>query len=180
MRHQGVGQRVAVSAGCVSDPHVVDAVSGCVMLVTRDVFDAVGVFDDDYFFSFEDIDFCLRARTAGFLTVLARDAIAYHEGGRSIGSSSPERLYFAARNHLLLARRTAPAASALARAYQQSAIVALNVGHAMIAGGGSMPRRLAAVMRGTRDYLAARYGPGRSFGVSGAASDPRARRPRSS
>ena len=45
---------------------------------------------------------------AGFVTVLDGSAVAYHEGGRSIGPDTPLRLYFAARNHLLLASRTVP------------------------------------------------------------------------
>ncbi len=44
----------------------VDAVSGCVMLVRREVFETIGLLPDDYFFSFEDIEFCQRARRAGF------------------------------------------------------------------------------------------------------------------
>ena len=61
------------------------------MLVSREVFDAIGLFDEDYFFSFEDLDFCLRARRAGFATVLAGLAATHHEGGRSIGVSHDGR-----------------------------------------------------------------------------------------
>ena len=39
---------------------VVDGVSGCLMLVKREVFEAIGLLDEDYFFSFEDLDFCLE------------------------------------------------------------------------------------------------------------------------
>ena len=62
------------------DDRIVDAVSGCVMMVNRAVFETIGLFDPDYFFSFEDLDFCLKARAAGFATVLGGDAVVYHEG----------------------------------------------------------------------------------------------------
>ena len=123
------------------------------MLIRREVFDAIGLLDEAYFFSFEDLDFCFRARHAGFETVLAGDATAYHEGGRSIGAD-PRRLYYAARNHLRFAARNDP------RSFlRPSSIVALNLAHAVWAHGGSLPGRLAAVARGTRDHLAGRYGP---------------------
>jgi GT2 family glycosyltransferase/glycosyltransferase involved in cell wall biosynthesis len=157
MRHNGAGE--PVSARARPDCAPVDGVSACLMLVKREVFDAIGLFDEDYFFSFEDLDFCLRARRAGFATVLAGHATAYHEGSRSIGVASPARLYFAARNHLLLASRTTPARSAARHLYRVSAIVTLNLAHAAISHGGSWPRRITAVVRGTRDYFAGRFGP---------------------
>jgi GT2 family glycosyltransferase len=128
------------------------------MLVNRAVFDRIGVFDADYFFSFEDLDFCLKARAAGFATVLAGSAAAYHEGGKSIGASSPRRLYFAARGHLLLARRASTAAGPLAVWPRTVSIVALNLAHAIVSRGGTAAARVGAVVRGTRDYVTGRFG----------------------
>jgi GT2 family glycosyltransferase/glycosyltransferase involved in cell wall biosynthesis len=139
----------------------VDAVSGCAMLVRREVIDVIGLLDEDYFFSFEDIDYCLRARAAGFTTILAGGASAYHEGGRSIGAMSPRRLYFAARNHLRLAKRADPDANRIVVAGRTASIVLLNLAHAVRTRGGSIGSRLAAVVRGTRDYIADRFGPDR-------------------
>src|SRR6185295_17162088 len=87
MRHLRVGE--SVDAYSLPSQAVVDGVSGCVMMIRRQVFDAIGLLDEDYFFSFEDLDFCLRARRAGFATVVSGRATAYHEGSRSIGVSSP-------------------------------------------------------------------------------------------
>ena len=157
MRHAGFGRAVHVVAP--RSAAIVDGVSGCLMLVTRRVFDAIGLLDEDYFFSFEDLDLCLRARGAGFSTVLAGAATAHHEGGRSIGARSPRRLYFAARGHLLLARRAGPPAGRVASACRTGAIVALNLAHAVRCGGAPLPVRIAAVARGVRDYFAGRFGP---------------------
>lgn len=178
MRHCEFGDRVSARERPVHAP--VDAVSACVMLVRREVFDRIGLFDEDYFFSFEDVDFCLRARRAGFETIAAGRAIAYHESGRSIGAASPDRLYFAARNHLLLASRVTPAPSAARHLFRTSTIVMLNLAHAAISSGGSMPQRFAAVVRGTRDYLAGRYGSGRALEDAPAQPRPSDRAARSS
>lgn len=158
MRHRAVGARREEAAMPAVLP--VDGVSGCFMLVRKDVFVAVGLLDDRFFFSFEDLEFCLRARRAGFATVLAGGAAVYHEGGQSIGPESPKRLYFAARNHLLMAQNAAPTAGRIASLLRGVSIVALNVAHATRAPGGTMRSRLAAVARGTRDHLLGRYGPG--------------------
>jgi GT2 family glycosyltransferase/glycosyltransferase involved in cell wall biosynthesis len=156
MRHHAFGAAVAELE--LPAAREVDGVSGCLMLVKREVFEAVGLLDTDYFFSFEDLDFCLKARRAGFSTVLAGAAAVYHEGGRSIGATSPRRLYFAARNHLLLARRNDPSAGRFASLCRGCSIVLLNLAHAVRSSGGSLPVRLAAVVRGTRDYAGGRFG----------------------
>jgi GT2 family glycosyltransferase len=156
MRHAGVGQRLGPDEHAPSG--TVDGVSGCVMLIRREVFDAIGLFHEPYFFSFEDLDFCLMAKRAGFRTFLVGDALAYHEGGRSIGADAPVRLYFGTRNHLLLARRNS-AADAWPRATIRTAIIVLlNVAHALRTRGGSLGGRMAAVASGVRDYVKGRTG----------------------
>ena len=67
-------------------------------------------------------------------------------------------MYFAARNHLLLAQRAN--GSAMPFGLWVAPIVAYNVAHAVRASGGSLPARLNAVARGTRDYLLGRFGAG--------------------
>ena len=141
----------------------VAAVSGCVMLVAREVWDTVGLLEVDYFFSFEDIDLCLKARAAGFATIVAADAVAHHRGSRTIGPDSPKRLYFAARNHLLLAGRVSPAGG-LTSVLRTSSIVSLNLAHAVMSSHGPLAQRLSAVYRGTRDYFEGRLGQGGNGG----------------
>ena len=154
MKHGGAGS--SMSAQAFADWQPVEGVSGCAMLVSRDVFEAVGLMPEAYFFSFEDLAFCLSARDRGFDVGVAGRAVAYHEGSRSLGATSVRRLYFASRNHLLMAS-TRPGGP-LARTLRASAIAGYNLLHALIAPGGSLPTRLAAVTRGVRDHLRGRYG----------------------
>jgi GT2 family glycosyltransferase/glycosyltransferase involved in cell wall biosynthesis len=158
MRHRASGARFDELDRMAG--RAVDGVSGCLMLVKREVFEAVGLLDEDYFFSFEDLDFCRKARRAGFATILAGSATVYHEGSRSIGADTPTRLYFAARNHLLLAQRADRSIGRLAFLGRASWIVMLNLAHAVRSRGGSLPVRLGAVAHGTRDYLVGRFGIG--------------------
>jgi len=154
MRHRGAGRRIGtLEPGPL---HVVDAVSGCVMLIRRAVFDRAGLLDERYFFSFEDVDFCLRARAAGFATVCAQGAIAYHEGGRTIGRRSPRRVYFATRNHL---RLSAGAGSASGRAVRAGCVLGLNAAYVLVSPEAPLFGGFAAFVRGAWHHFAGHYGP---------------------
>ena len=160
MRHQGFGTTLdAPTAEGPAPDRPIDAVSGCLMLVTREVFEKVGLLDEDYFFSFEDLDLCLRARHSGFASVLVGAASVYHEGARSVGPDSLDRLYYAARNHQLLAHRTAPGTNRLQAVGRGLSILGLNVAYGIKFRGGSLASRLAAVAQGTGDFLRGRFGP---------------------
>jgi GT2 family glycosyltransferase len=155
MRERHAGRRrhaVDLAAG----PRV--AASGCVLLVTRAAWERVGLLDERYFFGFEDIDFCLRAAAVGLGTCFDARAVAYHEGGGSLGPASPRRFYFAARNHLLLAGDH-HAGGPLARLSRPMAVLALNVAHALASPGGSRAAKLGATLRGALDYARGRFGP---------------------
>ena len=62
--------------------------SACVgfcMLLPKRVLDQVGYFDDQFqFFYFEDADYCLRVRQAGFDCGVARGTYVYHHGGATL------------------------------------------------------------------------------------------------
>lgn len=47
-------------------PMCVDWISGASMLIRKEVFDDIGLFDEGYFLYFEETDFCLQAKKAGW------------------------------------------------------------------------------------------------------------------
>jgi GT2 family glycosyltransferase/glycosyltransferase involved in cell wall biosynthesis len=154
MRHIGFGRRIGTTVWDAVPVRGVDAVSGCAMLVRREVFDRVGLLDECYFFSFEDIDFCLRARTAGFRTACAVRATVLHAGSASIGPRSPRLIYFGIRNHLLLGSRLPGV-----RWLRQLSIAALNLVHVLISSPVPRRRGIFAMVLGVHDYLRGRLGP---------------------
>lgn len=59
-------------------------VSGSVMLMSKERFNALGGFDDDYWMYFEDVDICKRARDSGGKVVLLQNvSIEHNHGGSS-------------------------------------------------------------------------------------------------
>lgn len=86
--------------------HVGAAPSGC-MLVERGAVEAVGGFDESYFFYFEDLEFSLRLRLCGYRILCEPAAEAFHDRGsgtalayRGRGAYPRERAYLLMRNRL--------------------------------------------------------------------------------
>ena len=102
----------------------------------------------------------MRARAAGFATICVLAAAARHEGSRTIGRSSPRRLYFATRNHLRLASRAMPASPRGRALVRTGSILALNLAYATLRAETPRLQGLAAVIRGAWDHARGRYGDG--------------------
>lgn len=66
--------------------------SGAVFLMRRDLFAALGGFDDRIFLFYEDDDLCRRIADAGHTLVHVADAVARHGRGRS-SASAPGRIF---------------------------------------------------------------------------------------
>jgi len=127
-------------------------VTGCAMLVTREVCERLGGFDESYFAYLEDADLCLRAAAAGFRVVVApRARVRHRRAAATKGRQSLASLYYTTRNHLRLMRQHG-SGSAWQRALRSTAVVTLNLAYALRAGGAPLPARIAAVWRGLRAY----------------------------
>ncbi|MCX6726058.1 MAG: glycosyltransferase family 2 protein [Candidatus Shapirobacteria bacterium] len=55
-----------------------DYVSGACILIRKKVLEKIGFLDERYFLFFEDVDFCLRAKKAGFKVALESKSIMIH------------------------------------------------------------------------------------------------------
>jgi N-acetylglucosaminyl-diphospho-decaprenol L-rhamnosyltransferase len=65
-----------------------DAASGASLYMTRPCTEKLVPFDEKYFLYYEDLDWGIRARRAGYRVGYAHGSIVYHPGGNSIGTPS--------------------------------------------------------------------------------------------
>jgi len=66
-----------------SEPHPTEWISGGCMAVRREVFEAAGLFDEDYFLYYEEVDFLRAARRAGWPTWYVPASRIVHDAGAS-------------------------------------------------------------------------------------------------
>ena len=94
----------------------VDYIFGCCLLVKKEVFQKVGLFDESYFCYWEDADYCTRAKKAGYKIVYSPKAKLWHKNPvkqkmldktPSTGRSSGLPFYFRARNSFYFMRKNA-------------------------------------------------------------------------
>jgi N-acetylglucosaminyl-diphospho-decaprenol L-rhamnosyltransferase len=72
------------------EPAEVDWVSGASMMIRRQVVQDVGLMDEGYFLYFEETDYCLQARRAGWSCWYVPHSRVMHICGQSTGVSSRE------------------------------------------------------------------------------------------
>lgn len=108
--HRGVDE---VDRGQYDSETETAYINGCLMLVKKEVFNKVGLFDKKYFLYFEDADFSVRAKKAGFTLYFNPRAKIWHliSGSSAIGSDLND--YFITRNRMLFGMKYAPVKSKL-------------------------------------------------------------------
>lgn len=92
----------------------VDFLSGCCLLVSRQVFEKIGFLDNKFFMYLEDADFCQRAKQAGFRIAYIPDSKIWHINSGSSKIGGDLQTYFLTRNRLLFGFRYAKLKTKLA------------------------------------------------------------------
>lgn len=91
-------------------PRSASWLSGACLAVSREMWERVGGFDEDYFLYWEDIDFSIRAVAAGARLEVAEDVRAVHDaGGTQTDAGGPTKsavyYFYNTRNRLVFAAR---------------------------------------------------------------------------
>ncbi|HUO75306.1 MAG TPA: glycosyltransferase family 2 protein [Candidatus Paceibacterota bacterium] len=130
---------------------------GAGMLIHRDVIDAIGLMDERYFLYFEDAEFSVRARQAGYdIRFAERPVITHAVSATTSNLGVPRLLHYHVRNALLFNASRGPwwvrvalpfwAASIMARQLMKLAIAPNRRTHAR------------AIMAGVVDHYRGHYG----------------------
>lgn len=103
--HRGVDE---VDTGQYDRTEETPFVTGCSMMIRREVIEAIGMLDEKLFMYFEDVDFCLRAKRRGWQCVYVPKSIVWHMNAGSSGSpGSDTHQYYQTRNRLIMGMRYA-------------------------------------------------------------------------
>lgn len=81
-----------------------DYVIGCCWLFEKKTFEHLGGFSPDFFINHWEVDYCLRAKTIGWLVLYEPRAVAKHKVSYP-PVCAPDRLYYMFRNKLLMIRQ---------------------------------------------------------------------------
>jgi len=139
-------------------PYPVSSVIGVAFLVTRACWERIGGLEEGFFAYYEEVDYCLRARAAGFRVMVAPASRVRHDGFRGFaGGFTPLAAYLKARNLPLLMRRHGGALAWTLFAPTYAAMLAASaVAYTLRGGAGAI---LPALAHGVADGLRARSGP---------------------
>ena len=102
-------------------PGAVDYITGCLFFVRARLFRDLGLLDERFFMYAEEVDFCLRARRAGYTSFYEPKSVIWHRVSRSMGGAyRPLFWYYQSRNlleayrlHLGVSRCSGPMARLL-------------------------------------------------------------------
>lgn len=110
--HRGVDE---VDTGQYDGVSETPFVTGCSLMIKRSVIEKIGQLDDAFYLYLEDLDYGLRAKSAGFRLVYYPSSVIWHvNAGSSGGAGSSIHDYYITRNRLLVGMRYAPLRTKLA------------------------------------------------------------------
>jgi GT2 family glycosyltransferase len=86
-----------------------DYACGCAIFFYKGVIDKIGLFDEKFYLTYEEADFCYRARRSGIKSYIVPDAKIWHKISISFGGEESALFrYFITRNKLLWAEKNLP------------------------------------------------------------------------
>ena len=95
--HRGRGE---LDRGQYDAKSEVDFATGAALGLHRALLEEIGLLDEGFFFYYEDVDFCFRAREAGYRVIYAPRAVAIHHEGMSVRRLGVERYSLLHRSRL--------------------------------------------------------------------------------
>jgi GT2 family glycosyltransferase len=104
--HRGVD---LIDSGQYDRSEETDFVTGCSMMIRKEVIRKIGLFDNGLYLYLEDLDYCLRAKASGFRLIYVPQSVMWHvNAGSSAGPGNPLQEYYQTRNRLVIGFRYAP------------------------------------------------------------------------
>ena len=124
---------------------------GAAMLILREAIEKVGGIPEIYFLYYEELDWSVQLRRAGYRLEFNPSAVVYHKESSSVGQESPLKAFYMTRNRMLFAKRNLSSFHRfLSIAYQISLALPKRVFHCLLKGN---PDLAVAMMKGCVAFL---------------------------
>ena len=107
IRNRSIGFGEA-DKGQYDRPHPTPYAHGAAMMVKREVIDNAGLMPECYFLYYEELDWSMMIRRAGYDIWYEPTCTIYHKESQTTGQNSPLRTYYITRNRLLFVKRNNP------------------------------------------------------------------------
>ena len=104
IRNHSIGFGEA-DCGQYATPHPTPYAHGAAMMVKREVIEKAGLMPECYFLYYEELDWSMMIRRAGYDIWYEPACTIFHKESQSTGQNSPLRTYYITRNRLLFAKR---------------------------------------------------------------------------
>ena len=154
LRNRSIGYNEE-DRGQYDTPHPTPYAHGAAMMVKRQVIDKVGLLPECYFLYYEELDWSVAIRRAGYDIWYEPGVEIFHKESRSTGSASPLKTYYITRNRLLFAKRNQRGASRYLTCGYLMGIVATRDVLSHLAKG--RKKHLKATLMGVRDFIRSHY-----------------------
>jgi hypothetical protein len=106
IRSSGFSKKINSKIDSVNDSKQCKFLSGCCLLIRKELIDKVGLLDENYFLYLEDTDLCWRASVAGYKIIFTAKSKIYHKVNISTKRNNPLLpLYYVIRNRLYFAKK---------------------------------------------------------------------------
>lgn len=146
--------------GRFEDMREMDTLSGCSLFVRKEVVETVGMLDEKFFLFYEETDWILRAKRAGYKMLYVPPAKIWHKVSVSVGGhQSPLMLYYMIRNNPLLMRKNVGCFTFIKfLAIYLLLVVPKKMVNVLIFNKKDRVKKLKAIIKGLCDYFFGRFG----------------------
>lgn len=150
LRNRSIGFGEA-DHGQYDTPHPTPYAHGAAMMAKREAIARAGLMPECFFLYYEELDWSLMLRRAGYDIWYEPACTIYHKESRSTGQQSPLKTYYITRNRLLFVRRNGQGVLRLLSYLYLTALVAVrDILKFTIK---RRPDLAKATLRGVRDFL---------------------------
>ncbi len=109
----------------------VDIVTGCLLMISRALWNEIGGFDAAFFMYGEDADLCMKARARGYRPMITPAATIIHYGGRSERSRPDKIISLLRARQMLIRRYWSPVAAPIGLFLLRVSILSRRIAHGL-------------------------------------------------